>query len=563
MTLAHSWLLMLIAPFIAAIVLMQRDTHQRTWLAAVVFSVAPAALLAITAPSSFLPNFLWPSAQLGVTQLGRGWLAFTAVLWGAAAIYAVQTIRPGLLNSGRFWLLWMTACSGNLLLIISQDAISFYVGFSMMSLAAYALVVHEGTPAARRAGRLYLQLAILGEVLLLAGIIIQVEYSGSTQFTTWDAEGLSPWAIAPLICGLGLKAGFWPLHVWLPLAHPAAPAAASAVLSGAMIKAGIMGMWIFLPPGALLAAWSPWLMATGLISALFGIVAGLTRSNVKQALAYSSISQMGYLLFIVAVGWQLPDERMLVGTALLIYVIHHGFAKGALFLTADLMKTHHLPDTRKRWWMAALIALPALALSGLPATSGAAAKGLLKGLRDTPELSAWLLWLQLGALATTLLLGRVLCLFYRDQKNAPVATIPRLQMWPWALLCVMALGCAWIWPAMRTPLLYGLQPDSVFDAAWPMAVGILVTAAALRWRWRVPTRVHDMPYPFERWSVRFRRRLNKPLLPEINFPWLRDSRKLLRGLERRSNRLLQGPTVNRSAALMIVFILLAAILILV
>lgn len=563
MTLAHSWLLMLIAPFIAAIVLMQRDTHQRTWLAAVVFSVAPAALLAITAPSSFLPNFLWPSAQLGVTQLGRGWLAFTAVLWGAAAIYAVQTIRPGLLNSGRFWLLWMTACSGNLLLIISQDAISFYVGFSMMSLAAYALVVHEGTPAARRAGRLYLQLAILGEVLLLAGIIIQVEYSGSTQFTTWDAEGLSPWAIAPLICGLGLKAGFWPLHVWLPLAHPAAPAAASAVLSGAMIKAGIMGMWIFLPPGELLAAWSPWLMATGLISALFGIVAGLTRSNVKQALAYSSISQMGYLLFIVAVGWQLPDERMLVGTALLIYVIHHGFAKGALFLTADLMKTHHLPDTRKRWWMAALIALPALALSGLPATSGAAAKGLLKGLLDTPELSAWVLWLQLGALATTLLLGRVLCLFYRDQKNAPVATIPRLQMWPWALLCVMALGCAWIWPAMRTPLLYGLQPDSVFDAAWPMAVGILVTAAALRWRWRVPTRVHDMPYPFERWSVRFRRRLNKPLLPEINFPWLRDSRKLLRGLERRSNRLLQGPTVNRSAALMIVFILLAAILILV
>src|SRR5690554_4759925 len=518
MTFAHSWLLMLIAPFAAAAILMQRGggTHQRTWLAAVALSVLPAAILAIAAPSSFLPNFLWPNAQLGVTQLGRGWLAFTALLWGAAAVYALRTVPPGLQTSGRFWLFWMTACSGNLLLIISQDAISFYVGFSMMSLAAYALVVHDSTPAARRAGRLYLQLAILGEVLLLAGIIVQVEYSSSTQFTTWYSEGVSPWAIAPLVSGLGLKAGFWPLHVWLPLAHPAAPAPASAVLSGAMIKAGILGMWTFLPPGELLAAWSPWLMVTGLVSALFGVAAGLTRSNIKQALAYSSISQMGYLLFIVALGWQLPDERMLVGTALLVYAVHHGFAKGALFLTADLMKKHHLPDNRQRWWMAALIALPALALCGLPATSGAAAKALLKGMLDTPELSVWVMWLQLGAVATTLLLGRVMWLFYRDQQSAPVTPIPALQMWPWISLCVMALGGAWIWPAMRSPLLYGLQPATAFDSVWPMAIGILVTVAALRWRWRVPSPVYDMPYPFERWSVRFRRRLTKPLLPEFN-----------------------------------------------
>lgn len=116
---------------------------------------------------------------------------------------------------------------------------------------------------------------------------------------------------------------------------------------------------------------------------------------------------------------------------------------------------------------------------------------------------------------------------------------------------------------MRSPLLDGLQPATVFDAVWPMAVGVLVTMAALRWRWRVPPVVYDMPYPFERWSVRFRRRLNKPLLPDIKFPWLRHTRPRLRGLERRGNRLLQGPTVNRSAALMIVFILLAATLILI
>lgn len=561
MTLAHSWLLILIAPFVSAVVLMRPGTRPSAWVAAACLSVIPAAILAMTAPSSFLPNFLWPGAQLGVTQLGRGWLAFTAVLWGAAAVYAVHSVPPGLRNSGRFWLLWMTACSGNLLLIISLDAISFYVGFSMMSLAAYALVVHDGTPTARRGGRLYLQLAILGEVLLLAGIIVQVEYSGSPQFTAWVTEGVSPWAVAPLICGLGLKAGFWPLHVWLPLAHPVAPAPASAVLSGAMIKAGILGIWAFLPPSELLAFWSPWLMTTGLISALFGVIAGLARSNVKQTLAYSSVSQMGYLLFIVAAGWQLPDERLLVGSALLVYVIHHGFAKGALFLTADLMKTHRLPDGSKRWGLAALIALPALALCGLPATSGAAAKTLLKGLLDSPALSAWVVWLQLGTLATTLLLARVLWLFYRDQQRAPVRAIAPLQSWPWALLCVMGLGSAWLWPTMQTPLFYALELATVFDAIWPIAAGLLIAAAALHWRWRVPAVVYDTRHPFERWSVRFRRRLNKPILPEIETPWLHESHKLLRRIERRWNRMLQGPTVNRSAALMIVFILLAATLI--
>src|SRR5690554_5240810 len=152
MSAAHIWLVMLLAPLLSTVALMQRDASRPVWFAAAILSVTPALICAVVAPPSFLPNGLWPDAQLGITQTGRGWLAFTAFLWGAAAVYALQTLSPQHPNGRRFWLFWMASCSGNLLLIISLDAISFYVGFSMMSLAAYVLVVHEGTPSARRAG---------------------------------------------------------------------------------------------------------------------------------------------------------------------------------------------------------------------------------------------------------------------------------------------------------------------------------------------------------------------------------------------------------------------------
>lgn len=566
MTLAHSWIFMLLAPFLAAALMMKRHANPACWYVAATLSVLPALLLAITAPPSFLPNWLWPGSQLGVTQAGRGWLGFTALLWGLAAIYAVATEPPTQRHGKRFWLFWMTACSGNLLLIISQDAISFYVGFSMMSLAAYALVVHDGSPAARRAGRLYLQLAVLGEMLLLAGILVQMQYADSSQFTTWQANGMSAWAAGLLIGGLGLKAGFWPLHVWLPLAHPAAPAAASAVLSGAMIKAGILGMWVFLPASEQLAIWSPWLMTVGLISALYGVAAGITRSNSKQALAYSSISQMGYLVFITALGWQLPDEQMLVGSALLVYATHHAFAKGALFLGADLMKRYRLPGGRQRWWLLALLTLPALALSGLPATSGAAAKSGLKALLETPELALWAVWLQLGALATSLLMVRIVWLFVRDQKQA-VAVLPTMpqalaQTGPWVILCLMALATAWLWPTMQASMRYSLIIPNLFDALWPVVAALLVALAALRWQWRVPGALYDTSHPFEGWSVRFRRRLNRPFLPEVGNLWPATADQRLRRIERYWNRLWQGHSVNRSAALMILFMLIAAVLIL-
>src|SRR5690606_28936811 len=224
--------------------------------------------------------------------------------WACAASFSANATSSER-RQIRYWAFWQLALSGNLLLLIAQDVVSFYLGFSVMSVAAYGLIVHNRGPLPRRAGRIYLQLAILGEMLLFVGIVIQVDAAGGLiRFDQLQDTPLTPIPALLILLGFGLKAGFWPLHMWLPLAHPAAPAPASAVLSGAMIKAGILGLWRFLPAGdTLLQEWSTMLLLVGCISAFYGVVLGMMCVKAKSVLAFSSVSQMGYALIIVALAW--------------------------------------------------------------------------------------------------------------------------------------------------------------------------------------------------------------------------------------------------------------------
>jgi formate hydrogenlyase subunit 3/multisubunit Na+/H+ antiporter MnhD subunit len=159
--------------------------------------------------------------------------------------------------------------AGTLGTFVAADIVTFYMSFSLMSLAAYALVVHDRTPVAWRAGRIYIVLAVFGETALLAAVIVAATAADSLAIANVQA-GLpaSPWrdwAVAGFVVGFGMKAGLVPLHVWLPLAHPQAPTPASAVLSGVIVKAGIIGLMRFVPPdgGAgwsetlVSSAWSP------------------------------------------------------------------------------------------------------------------------------------------------------------------------------------------------------------------------------------------------------------------------------------------------------------------
>ncbi|MFN4130767.1 MAG: proton-conducting transporter membrane subunit, partial [Paracoccaceae bacterium] len=229
-------------------------------------------------------------------------LGMTALVWTIAGWQAALTMERGT-RAGLFAAFWCLTLAGNLGVFLAADVISFYLAFGAVSLAAWVLVVHDRTPAALAAGRLYIRLAVLGEAALLLGLLIGAGGADDLRIASVSAalqDGpLGPLGIGLLIVGLGIKAGMVPLHIWLPVAHPAAPVPGSAVLSGAIVKAGLIGMILFVPSGA---DWGVLLIVLGLAGAFGAALWGLTQTNPKAILAYSTISQMGLLLALVGAG---------------------------------------------------------------------------------------------------------------------------------------------------------------------------------------------------------------------------------------------------------------------
>lgn len=539
---AWLWLLVPFAPLLGGVLLLWLRERCLPWLW---LACVPALLVALQPPLALELPWLWEGVRWGSSDaLTRAWLGFSALLWGCAAVFANSSLA-GDPRRLRFWAFWQLALAGNLLLIVATDALSFYLGFSAMSLSAYGLIVHRGGPGPRRAGRLYLLLAICGEMLLLAGLLLRTHATGQAfDFASWQAHPIDHLNLALLLLGLGLKAGFWPLHVWLPLAHPQAPAPASAVLSGAMLKAGILGIWRCLPESdPTLAAWSTPLLIAGLFGALYAGALGMCAAKSKAVLAWSSVSQMGWMLMILALAWSLEQPSAALASILLLFGMHHGLAKGALFLAAGMVHDGRLP---RLTWL--LLLLPALAIMGAPLSSGAAVKYLLKDAWYDSAFAAWAPWLTLASFATALLLLRALWLIWRDQQHAPAQRPPFGQWLPWAALSVASLLLPWVWPALREPLLDGLYPGGLWAALWPLLAALALTGWALRRGWRVPLRLARLPNPALWASLYVTRVLRRPPLP---VPAMQLERHRWRQRERRWNRQWERGALTLSAWLLV------------
>lgn len=569
MSVSLVWLAVPLAPLLFLMLLMIFPAALNRITPWIVCSCVPAFYCSWLPPDSLSPGFLWRGASFGSDDiLVSSWLGLTSVLWAASGWYAAFSMSSSQ-HRLRFWTFWLVSLSGSLLLVIAQDALSFYVGFSLMSLSAYGLVIHDGTSAARRAGRLYLQLAILGEVLLLSGLLMRAHAAqGSFNFSDWINVPVDPLTAVLLLTGLGLKAGFWPLHVWLPLAHPAAPAPASAVLSGAMVKAGIFGIWLFLPTNSSeltsanwsLSEWSLPVMIVGMFSAIYGVASGLFRDNPKQVLAYSSVSQMGYLLFILALSWQLPEQRETILLVLLVYAVHHGFAKTSLFLSVDLLKSGYVVSFAQKLVLIAGVLIPSLALGGLIFSSGAAAKTGLKEVLENAGLLTWLPWLQVGAVTSTLLLARACYLLFKLSHKAEQRPLPPQRLVIWACLALMPVVLPWLWLPMTESLLPTLVFYKLVELSWPVLLAIAAAWFVIWRQWRVPDFLIRLSNPFLLYSIRFARRSNKSLLPDAG---VSINLRPLRALERRWNRYWQGGTVNRSAVSVVFFLVVAVVFMLV
>ncbi|MCH8488314.1 MAG: hypothetical protein LAT81_00105 [Oceanicaulis sp.] len=452
-------------------------------------TLAIAAPLPGLAAALFAPRgeaIVIPDLVLGVTltlsDAGALFLGGASLLWLIAGLYSRLHMK-GKDGAGNFALFWNLCLAGNMGVFLAADAVTFYVAFALVSLMAFPLVIHDRSAKALHAGVVYIVLAVLGEAALLGGLILASGAAGgSTEMAALtDAIWLSadrPLILALLIAGFGIKAGLVPLHIWLPVAHPAAPVPASAVLSGAIVKAGVFGLLVFLPLGAELSVSGGILTALGFTGAFGAAIYGLTQRDPKAVLAYSTVSQMGLVLAAIGAGLaaSLPLEALMAGIA--IYALHHGLAKGALFLGVGAMTTVSGSAARR---LRLALGLIALSVAGLPLTGGALAKLALKA--PLGALHEGLI--TVSALTTALLLAHFLRLMQPREE-----TVEPSQ--PLRSILVMILGfCAITLPWLAfsqsgLTINYTWQAGNLMNAAWPLALAALLILLVSRSRLKAP-----------------------------------------------------------------------------
>lgn len=433
--------------------------------------LAPLPGLAAACLAADAPPLVLDGERLRFTlELGRPaalLLGVAALLWSAAGAYAAAYL-PREEATQRFACWWLLTLAGSLGVFVAGDLVSFYLAFAMVSLSAYGLVIHDRTEKAWRAGSIYLLLAVLGEVFLLFGFALLAVTAPTDSIAISDvmaALPASPWQGATLtliLLGFGLKAGMVPLHVWLPIAHPAAPMPASAVLSGAIVKAGIIGLIRFLPWEAGAPVLAEALTVLGFATAFYGVAIGVTQANPKTVLAYSSVSQMGVVMATLGAGLVAGVASTPADAA--FYASHHVLAKGACFLAVGVAYA-----VGRRGMAVVMIPVLLLALSfgGFPMTGGALAKAAVKdqlghGLLET--LSA------ISAGGTTLLMlhfARRLAAGMEDEGAWPGLGM----LLPWLGMAAAAMLVPWLLFEGVGDIADLFKAEALWKAVWPMLIG--------------------------------------------------------------------------------------------
>jgi formate hydrogenlyase subunit 3/multisubunit Na+/H+ antiporter MnhD subunit len=402
-------------------------------------------------------------------------LGSAALLWSVSAAYAHASLSSPA-HRGRFATWWLMTLAGNLGVFMSADLVSFYVLFTLANLAAYGLIVHDGTPVSRRAAAVYIALAVLGEALLLMAFVLLA--AGSPQGSLAIGEAVaalstSPWrdaALAFLILGFGLKIGLMPAHVWMPLTYSAAPIPAAAVLSGAAVNAGVIGMIRFLTFYAGLQDWGEALVAAGMVSVFYGAAIGITQTNPRTVLAYSSVSQMGLIAAVLGMGLAMGNTSAPKAAA--FYAVHHALVKGGLFLAVGLAA---LTNPRRLWPVTVPAAVLALGLAGLPLTGGALAKSAIKA--PLGDGLAGALSILSAITSTLLMLHFVHCLTRGAHPPSTRPSLERVICWLAIAFASLAVPWALYSAALGASPRAALAPGMLWEAFWPLLIGALLAVA--------------------------------------------------------------------------------------
>lgn len=323
--------------------------------------------------------------SLGLDPLSAIFVLPVAVVVMAASIYGAGYLR-GHGGVGLSWFFFNALAATMLSVVAARNGLFFLISWEGMSLASFFLVMSEyRQESVRRAGWTYLVAMHLGTAFLLALFLLLGKQSGSLDFDQFAVE--PAWAgilFVLAVVGFGTKAGFMPVHVWLPEAHPAAPSHVSAVMSGVMIKTGIYGLCRTLTFLGEPQPWWGWtLIAIGVSSAVLGVLFASAQHDLKRLLAYSSVENIGIIAIGLGVGllgvsYGVPAMAALGFLGAILHVLNHAMFKTLLFLGAGAVqrstgtrRIDRLGGLLKRMPVTGTVFLiGSSAISGLPPLNG-------------------------------------------------------------------------------------------------------------------------------------------------------------------------------------------------
>ncbi|MFA6292462.1 MAG: proton-conducting transporter membrane subunit, partial [Victivallales bacterium] len=328
---------------------------------------------------------------IGIDPLSAFFLLPLLFLSSLCAIYGSEYMeRPWGRHDPRIsWFFFCLLVTGMMLVVIARNGILFLIAWELMALSSFALVTFENEKKeVRKAGWIYLVASHVGVAFIFAIFAILGNGHGALDFSSFQTLKTGTVTASVIfifaMIGFGSKAGFIPLHIWLPEAHPAAPSPVSALMSGIMIKLGIYGIlrtMTFLgdPP----LWWGVTFIVIGTSSGIIGITFALASHNIKRLLAYSSIENIGIIslglgLGLAGISCNEPFIAILGIAGALLHVLNHCIFKGLLFLgagtvlhetgTGDLDKLGGL--MKKMPFTGACFMTGSAAISGLPPFNG-------------------------------------------------------------------------------------------------------------------------------------------------------------------------------------------------
>ncbi len=322
------------------------------------------------------------------------------LMWMMTALFSMEYFEH-YRNRNRYYFFYLMTLGATLGVFMSEDLYTAFIFFEIMSFTSYTWVAHDEKPGAMKAAGTYLAVAVIGGLVMLMGLMLLYYCTGTLKIDelypachmildNWNWGSGSPGMIyAAGICilfGFGAKAGMFPLHIWLPKAHPVAPAPASALLSGILTKSGVYGVLILcfeIFRGV--KTWGIIMLVLGVLTMFIGAVLAVFSVDLKRTLACSSMSQIGFILTGCATSVFLNEENSLAAAGTVLYMVNHSIFKLVLFMCAGAvyMRLHKLDLNairgcgRKNPLLKVCFAAGALGIMGVPLFSGYISKTLI------------------------------------------------------------------------------------------------------------------------------------------------------------------------------------------